>query len=117
MIISCKKLLSSSPRFLFLLIAIIFIGSLTPCIQAQDWVKTGTNLGVQKIRLAAADFKAASSDAQTTPLKSVFDTTLYNDLKNAGVFDMVSKSMAPPQMPGSSAGDQSFRLGCSAGER
>ena len=101
MIISCKKLLSSSPRFLFLLIAIIFFARLTPCIQAQDWVKTGTNLGVQKIRLAAADFKAASSDAQTAPLKNVFDTTLYNDLKNAGVFDMVSKSMAPPQTPGS----------------
>ncbi|HZD49672.1 MAG TPA: Tol-Pal system beta propeller repeat protein TolB [Silvibacterium sp.] len=70
-------------------------------MQAQDWVKTGTNLGVQKIRLAAADFKAASGDPQTGLLKAIFDQTLYNDLKNAGVFDMVSKSMAPPQTPGS----------------
>jgi TolB protein len=68
---------------------------------AQDWVRTGTNLGVQRIRLAAADFKAASTDAQTDPLKGVFDRTLYNDLKNAGIFDMVSKSMAPTQTPGS----------------
>ena len=32
---------------------------------AQDWVQTGTNPGVQRIRLAAADFKPASSDPQT----------------------------------------------------
>jgi len=69
-------------------------------LYAQDWVRTGTNLGVQRIRLAAANFKAGSSDPQSASLKTVFDTTLYNDLKNAGVFDMVSKSMAPPQTPG-----------------
>lgn len=66
---------------------------------AQDWVRTGTNLGAQKIRLAAASFNPASSDPQTPSLKSTFDTTFYNDLSNAGIFDMVSKSMAPPLMP------------------
>ncbi len=68
--------------------------------QAQDWVRTGTNLGVEKIRLAAADFKASSSDPQTPGLKTTFDTTLFNDLSNAGIFDMVSKSLAPPATPG-----------------
>jgi len=101
MTISSKKPLSSSSRFLFILIGIVLIFGQTPCVKAQDWVRTGTNLGVQKIRVAAADFKAASGDPQTAPLKTVFDSTLYNDLKNAGVFDMVSKSMAPPQTPGS----------------
>ena len=70
-------------------------------LQAQDWVHTGANLGNQKIRLAAADFKPASGDPQTSPLKSTFDSTLFNDLANAGIFDMVSKSMAPPVTPGS----------------
>jgi TolB protein len=70
-------------------------------LQAQDWVRTGTNLGVQKIRLAAADFKAGSNDPQTPTLKSTFDTTLFNDLNNSGVLEMVSKSMAPPATPGS----------------
>ncbi len=78
----------------------VFILLFSSALHAQDWVKTGTNLGVQRIRLAAANFKAGSSDSLTTPLKTVFDATLYNDLKNAGVFDMVSKSMAPPQTPG-----------------
>ena len=62
---------------------------------------TGTNLGNERIRLAAADFKPVGSDPQTTPLKAVFDSTLYNDLINAGIFDMVSKSLAPQAMPGS----------------
>lgn len=68
---------------------------------AQDWVRTGTNLGAQKIRIAAANFKPGSVDPQVSSLKQVFDQTLFSDLQNAGIFDMVSKSMAPPLMPGS----------------
>jgi len=94
-----KKLACSTSRYFLFLLAISLFG--VSCAHAQDWVKTGTNLGVQKIRLAAANFKPGSTDAQTAPLKDSFDSTLYNDLKNAGIFDMVSKSMAPPLMPGS----------------
>jgi TolB protein len=68
---------------------------------AQDWVHTGTNLGNKTIRIAAADFKPAGNDPQTTALKAVFDATLFSDLGNAGIFDLVSKSMAPQAMPGS----------------
>ena len=70
-------------------------------LHAQDWVRTGTNLGVQKLRIAAADFKPASTDPQTGAMKSVFDQTLYNDLRYAGIFDVVSKSMIPNVQPGS----------------
>jgi TolB protein len=83
------------PVFLLLNLAV------APALRAQDWVRTGTNLGVQRIRLAAAGFKPATGDVQSLPLKSIFDQTFYNDLKNSGVFDMVSKSMAPTSMPGS----------------
>ncbi len=76
-------------------------------LSAQDWVHTGTNLGNERIRLAAADFKPVGSDPQTPPLKAVFDATLYNDLGNAGIFDMVSKSLAPQATPGS---PQEFNL-------
>src|SRR5512146_2190825 len=72
-----------------------------PSLAAQDWVHTGTNLSNPIIRLAAADFKPVGSDPQTTALKAAFDATLFNDLGNAGIFDMVSKSMAPQSMPGS----------------
>jgi len=70
-------------------------------LSAQDWLYTGTKLGSTRIRLAAADFKPVGSDPQITPLKTVFDSTLNNDLANAGIFDMVSKSLAPQATPGS----------------
>lgn len=68
---------------------------------AQDWVRTGTNLSNPVVRIAVADFKPVGNDPQTTALKAVFDATLYSDLGNAGIFDLVSKSMAPQAMPGS----------------
>jgi TolB protein len=68
---------------------------------AQDWIHTGSNLGNDRIRIAAADFKPVGSDPQTPALKAAFDATLYGDLTNAGIFDLVSKSMAPQAAPGS----------------
>jgi hypothetical protein len=67
---------------------------------AQDWVHAGTNLGNARIRLGAADFKPVGVDPQTPALKATFDATLYGDLQNAGIFDLVSKSMAPQGTPG-----------------
>lgn len=68
---------------------------------AQDWVRTGSGLTENRIRLAAADFKLVGDDPQTPTLKSTFDSTLFGDLSNAGIFDMISKSMSPAASPGS----------------
>ncbi len=73
----------------------------SPLCRAQDWVHTGSNLGNAPIRLAAADFKLVGADPQTPVLKATFDSTLFNDLQNAGIFDMVSKSFNPQGTPGS----------------
>jgi TolB protein len=67
---------------------------------AQDWVRTGSNLGNARIRIAAADFKLLGTDPQTPSLKATFDSTLYNDLSNAGIFDVASKSFSPQATPG-----------------
>ena len=67
---------------------------------AQDWIRTGTGLGVEKIRLAAPDFKLVSNDSTTQALASTFNTTLWSDLQFAGIFDMVSKSFYPLAIPG-----------------
>ena len=61
----------------------------------QDWIRTGTGLGVEKVRLAVPDFKASAQDPKNTDLLKVFNDTLWNDLDNAGIFDMVSKSFYP----------------------
>jgi len=66
----------------------------------QDQVYTGTNQGATSIRLAVTDFKPLATDAQSGTLKQVFDKTLFSDLQNAGIFDVVSKSMIPPGTPG-----------------
>ena len=69
-------------------------------VHAQDSFHTETSSGADRIRIAVADFKPASVDPQTTPLKQTFDTTLYSDLTAAGIFDMVSKSLQPQSTPG-----------------
>jgi len=66
----------------------------------QDQVYTGTNQGATSIRLAVTDFKPLATDAQSGTLKQVFDKTLFSDLQNAGIFDVVSKSMIPAGTPG-----------------
>lgn len=72
-----------------------------PALHAQDWFHLETSTGAGKLRLAVASFKPASADPNTLPLKSVFDEVLYSDLSNAGIFDVVSKDMAPKAAPGS----------------
>ncbi len=76
------------------LVAVVTALSIPPAL-AQDWIRTGTGLGVQKVRLAAADFKASTQDPKNADLLKTFNETLWNDLDNAGIFDMVSKSFYP----------------------
>jgi TolB protein len=87
----------SSPIRLAVLCLLIAASSVA---RAQDWFKTETSSGASNIRIAVANFKASSSDAQTVPFKSSFDATLYSDLASAGIFDIVSKSLAPQVSPG-----------------
>lgn len=95
-------------KFPYLFLSLVALIPASVSVNAQDWVHAGTNLGNARIRLGAADFKAASADPQTPALKATFDATLFNDLQNAGIFDMVSKSMAPQGTPGS---QQEINLG------
>ena len=67
---------------------------------AQDWIRTGTGLGVERVRLAASDFKPSNSDPKNADLLKTFNERLWNDLDNAGIFDLVSKSFYPLQEPG-----------------
>ena len=81
------------------LLACLFIVLLTSFASAQDWVKTGTSLGVEKVRLALPEFKPAGSEQNAALLKT-FNDTLWNDLDVSGVVELVSKSFYPLQTPG-----------------
>jgi TolB protein len=74
-----------------------------PLLAQQDWIRTGTGLGVEKVRLAAADFQPSTADPKNAELLKTFNDTLFNDLDNAGIFDLVSKSFYPLQAPGKPA--------------
>jgi TolB protein len=82
----------------FLLALSLFV--LPSALPAQDWVKTGTALGVEKVRLAVPDFKPATGDPQNEALLKTFNDTLWNDLDVSGVVELVSKSFYPLQTPG-----------------
>jgi len=77
----------------------VFVFSVSLCAQ-QDWIRTGTGLGVEKVRVAVPDFKLNNPSPQDTALQKTFDDTLFYDLEHAGIFDMVSKSFMPTQIPG-----------------
>jgi len=85
-------------QWLCLFLSVLFVS--VP-LQAQDEVFAGSSQGRERIRIAAADFKPVGADPQTPVLKAAFDATLYGDLANAGIFDLVSKSMVPSEKPGS----------------
>ena len=70
-------------------------------LRAQDTFHLETSSGATSIRLAAANFKPSTGDANTSTFKNTFDTTLFADLSAAGIFDMVSKSLIPQSTPGS----------------
>jgi len=83
----------------FTAFSLFFLSAVT-LLSAQAWIRTGTGLGVEKIRLAVPDFKLITNDTGTQNLAMTFNTTLADDLQNAGIFDMVSRSFFPLQVPG-----------------
>lgn len=91
-----------APRNLKLtvLTALAVLLALPISLQAQDWFHLETSTAGGKTRLAVANFKPTSATGETSSEKTVFDQTLYNDLSNAGIFDLVSKTMAPQATPG-----------------
>src|SRR5438094_6116346 len=88
-------------RFLLPVLALALPGvllSLRPG-RGQDWLETGINRGAPMVRLAVAEFPAQSPDPRWVNLTQEFNHTLGNDLSNAGIFEMISKSNFPLKIP------------------
>ena len=47
------------------LIVVTMLFLLAATSSAQDWIRTGTGLGVERVRLAASDFKPSSPTPRT----------------------------------------------------
>ena len=87
-------------RFVAIALWAVWAFAFNTSLAAQDWIRTGTGLGVEKIRLAVPDFKATANDTDTKRLTTAFSVTLWNDLQAAGIFEMVSPSFYPLSNPG-----------------
>jgi TolB protein len=73
---------------------------LEPPLQAQQGqIQTGINRGNPVIRIAVPAFPSQSNDPNLTGLTNEFNQVLWNDLKNAGIFQMVSRSLYPLKTP------------------
>ena len=94
------RLLETVSTFAVLLMVCTLSSTL---VFSQDWIRTGTGLGVDHVRIAIPDFKASTQDSKNTDLLKLFNDTLWNDLDNAGIFDLVSKSFYPLGLVGSPA--------------
>ncbi len=86
------------PRLTLAAFAMVFAAG----AQAQDPFHLETSTGAERLRLAAANF--AAGGGSSAELTQAFDKTLFADLSNAGIFDMVSKSMEPQATPGAQNG-------------
>ncbi|HEV2298830.1 MAG TPA: hypothetical protein VGR72_09970 [Candidatus Acidoferrales bacterium] len=89
-------------RFAGLVIALLallgatFLSAAVPAT-AQDVIKTGTGLGVEKVKLAVPEFAARNPEA--APLEKIFHQVLIDDLTYSGIIEMVSSSFYPMQAP------------------
>src|SRR5438045_8869365 len=81
-------------RFFVCLIALLYLVLPAP---AQDWFRTGTGLGVEKPRVAVADF-APKADAAKSH-SALFTQVVRDDLGFSGILDVVSPSFYPTSQP------------------
>ncbi|MDD5542134.1 MAG: Tol-Pal system beta propeller repeat protein TolB [Acidobacteriia bacterium] len=75
-------------------------GSLRELHSQEGTLSIEINKGVPKFRVAIADFQARSPEDTVKGLTGEFNAVLFNDIDNAGLFDLVSKSFIPSHSPG-----------------
>ena len=80
-----------------LLFVCIFAAASTTPAQQQDWFRTGTGLGVEKPRVAVAEF-APKADAAKSHA-ALFAKVVRDDLSFSGILDLVSPSFYPTAQP------------------
>jgi TolB protein len=81
-----------APIFPMMILAVLIMA--TPA-SAQDWIHTGTGLGVEKPRIAVADF--APREDPTKPHSTLFTQVVRDDLAFSGIIELISPSFYPQQ--------------------
>ncbi|HSC46242.1 MAG TPA: hypothetical protein VLC94_10435 [Candidatus Acidoferrum sp.] len=90
--------LSPLRKCLFALLALTILMTARPAAgQAQDWFRISTGLGVQKPRVAVADFAPKSDTAKSH--SALFTQVVRDDLSFSGILELASPSFYPPAQP------------------
>src|SRR5437868_64836 len=84
-------------RSLLFVLFLALLAAAHPAL-AQDWFRTGTGLGVEKPRVAVAEF-APKADAAKSH-SALFTQVVRDDLGFSGILDVVSPSFYPTSEPG-----------------
>ena len=82
-------------RYLVVLAALVLPLKPGAAQQKEAWFRTGTGLGVDKIRVAVADFGPRTDSAKTHAQQ--FTQIVRDDLAFSGIIDLVSPSFMPTQ--------------------
>jgi hypothetical protein len=92
------SVLSALRRALFALFTLaVMVARYPATAQQQDWFRIGTGLGVEKPRVAVADFAPRSDAAKSHG--ALFTQVVRDDLAFSGILDMVSPSFYPQSQP------------------
>ncbi|HEX9764657.1 MAG TPA: hypothetical protein VGA39_05185, partial [Candidatus Acidoferrales bacterium] len=95
---SRRRTYTVKPRAALLLLLLCALAALPFRVQPQeDWFRTGTGIGVEKVRLAVPAFAARRAEVETPA--GVFNSTLWSDLEFSGIVELVSPSFYPLQAP------------------
>jgi TolB protein len=82
-------------RCLFAVAVLTFLVKPASAQQVAPWFRTGTGLGVEKIRVAVASFGPRADNAKTH--SDQFTQIVRDDLAFSGILDLVSPSFYPTQ--------------------
>src|ERR1700679_514258 len=81
------------------IICVTVLSALSAAVLLAQDIQAWITKGGTKPALAVVDFRGTGEAA---PLMATFNSTLYNDLQNSGLFELKPKSMFPlnnPQQP------------------
>jgi TolB protein len=82
-------------RCLFAVAVLTFLVKPASAQQVAPWFRTGTGLGIEKIRVAVASFGPRADNAKTH--SDQFTQIVRDDLAFSGILDLVSPSFYPTQ--------------------
>jgi TolB protein len=87
----------SVPSALKLFSSLLLLLLLSSPSFAQDWFRSGTNIGVDKPRIAVSDFAPKSDSDKSHAV--LFTNVVRDDLAFSGVLELASPDFYPPKAP------------------